>query len=81
MVGVSVGAGVEVAAYWVTVGVAVGADVGGMAVRVRVRVSVAGGGGVGDGVEIEVQLLVAHPPAAIQAASVAPANVRRTATP
>ena len=52
-VGVSVGAGVEVGARWVTVGETVGTDVVGAAVGVGVQISVAGGGvGVGVGVVV-----------------------------
>ena len=52
-VGVSVGAGVEVGARWVTVGEMVGAGVVGAVVGVGVQVSVAGGGvGVGVGVAV-----------------------------
>jgi hypothetical protein len=79
-VGVSVGAGVEVGARRVTVGEAVDAGVVGTAAGVWVPVLMMGGGvGVGGGVETVTQLLIPHPPVAMQAAIVTPANVRRVA--
>ena len=86
LVGVTVGAGVDVGMYGVPVGDAGGLVAVGATVGVGVLVIVAGGGveegvgvGVGVGVDLVTKRLAPNPPPAMQAIKVAPANARLVA--
>jgi hypothetical protein len=77
LVGVTVGAGVDVGAYGVAVGNLVGTGVVGLKVGAGVLVSAMGNGvGAGVGADVVTMLVTPQLPAATQAAKAAPTSVR-----
>lgn len=81
LVGVNVGAGVEVGTRLVAVGDTVGVNAVGIVVGIHVTVSTTGDG-VEMGVGVEgITRLIPQPPTVRQAARVTPVKVRRAAAP